>query len=190
MRIKGKRTLWEGKFLRTVELQYEDRTGKLRNWEIVERTTAQGVVIVAAVTPDQKAILIRQYRPALDSYIIELPAGLIEPGEPVHEACRRELVEETTYTSDNISILSDGVISTGVLSENWHSMLARNAIPANAEEIQKYPPDETEDIEVLLVDLKNAYSELSALEAAGNKVDIRIFGMLELARRTMNIEGR
>lgn len=186
MKITGKRTLWEGKFLRTAELQYVDRTGMPRNWEIVERTTADGVVIIAAVTTDMRAILIRQYRPALDSYVIELPAGLIDPGEPVHEACRRELIEETAYTSDKITTLSSGVISTGVLTESWHPMLVRDAVPASEEELAKYPPDETEDIEVIFVDLKDAYSALSALEAGGNKVDIRIYGILELARRTIN----
>lgn len=185
MRVIGKTTQWEGRFLRASLLKYEDREGKIREWEIIERTASDGVVIIAAITADSKLLLIRQYRPALDCHIIELPAGLMDVGESPLESCKRELIEETGYASDDVSTLSDGVISTGILAENWHAMLALDARPATAAELSAYPPDETEDIEVVALDLESSMEELSSMEQRGERVDIRIYGMVELARRRM-----
>lgn len=185
MKVTDRKTQWEGKFLRIVLLEYKDREGKTRQWEVAERTTSDGVVIIAAITADKRLILIRQYRPALDSYIIELPAGLIDRGESPSEACIRELIEETAMASESVSILSDGVISTGVLAENWHAMLVTGARPATEEELKAFPPDETEDIEVINVDFDRAFEELSSMEEKGERVDIRIYGIVELARRKL-----
>jgi len=185
MKVIGKKTQWEGRFLRASLLEYKDREGRVREWEIVERTSSDGVVIIAAITADSKLLLIRQYRPALDCHVIELPAGLIEVGESPLESCKRELVEETGYASDDVSTLSEGVISTGILAENWHAMLALDARPATAAQLRAYPPDETEDIEVMPLELHSAIEELSAMEQRGEKVDIRIYGIVELARRKM-----
>ena len=183
MRLTGRKIQWEGRFLRSVLLEYEDRNGSIREWEAVERIGADGVVIIAAITLDDKILLIRQYRPALDSYILELPAGLIEPGEAPAYACKRELVEETGYWSDEIIPLSAGVISTGVLAENWHAMLALDARTATDDELKAFPPDETEDIEVVPIELEGSLDTLSRMEKEGDSVDIRIYGIAELARR-------
>jgi len=187
MRLTGRKTQWEGRFLRTVLLQYEDRKGSIREWEAVERIGADGVVIIAAITSDGNILLIRQYRPALDSCIVELPAGLIEPGEAPVDACKRELIEETGHSSNTIMPLSAGVISTGLLTENWHAMLALDARVATEDELKTFPPDETEDIEVVSIELEGAFDSLTRMEEKGDKVDIRIYGIAELARRKTNI---
>ena len=185
MKIIGRKTLWEGRFLRIALLDYEDSHGISRQWEVAERTTSEGVVIIAAITSDMRLILIRQYRPALDSYIIELPAGLIDRGESPADACRRELIEETGHAADSVTALSGGVISTGVLTENWHVMLAPGVRPATTDELSAHPPDETENIEVMYLNMESAHEKLRALEAEGAKVDIRIYGIIELARREL-----
>lgn len=190
MEVMGKKTLWEGRFLRTVLLQYRDRKGSTRSWETVERTGTDGVVIMAPVTSDLRAILIRQYRPALDEYVIELPAGLMEPGESPEETCRRELIEETGYAPGNIRPLSRGVISTGILAEDWHAMLASQARKATPEELASFPPDESEDIEVLNIELNTYHEALTALESEGARIDIRIYGILELAKRALKETGQ
>jgi len=186
MEVTGRKTQWEGSFLRMVLLEYRDRQGRTRHWEVAERTNTDGVVIMAALTPDRRLVLIRQFRPALESYIIELPAGLIDKGESPDEACRRELIEETGLAPESIQTLTDGVISTGVLTENWHAMLATGAKPATKEELKAFPPDETEDIEVIHVHLDRAFDELSEMEKRGERIDIRIYGIIELARRKLD----
>ena len=52
-------------------------------------------VAVLAVTPDQRVLLVRQYRPAIERFSLELPAGIVDPDEDPLETAKRELLEET-----------------------------------------------------------------------------------------------
>jgi ADP-ribose pyrophosphatase len=61
---------------------------------------AEGFVIVFPVTKEQTVVLVRQYRYAVDSVGLELPAGMLEPGEDPLACARRELAEETGYEAE------------------------------------------------------------------------------------------
>jgi 8-oxo-dGTP pyrophosphatase MutT (NUDIX family) len=104
-----KKDLYRAKFLSLVELQYSlpPHTTEL-SWEAVERARApnrsaneaHGVHIICEITqPSPSAasslLLVQQYRPAVASDTLELPAGLIDPGESAETAGLRELKEET-----------------------------------------------------------------------------------------------
>lgn len=54
-------------------------------------------VVIMALTEDRKMVLIRQFRPAVGAWLLELPAGNIDAGETPEEAIRREFIEETGY---------------------------------------------------------------------------------------------
>jgi ADP-ribose pyrophosphatase len=54
-------------------------------------------VCVFALTEDQKIPIVKQYRPALDRYTLELPSGLLDPGEDPSQSAARELFEETGF---------------------------------------------------------------------------------------------
>ena len=58
-----------------------------------------GAVLVVPVLDSDKAILIRQYRPVIDAYIWELPAGTLKKNEPPLECAKRELIEEIGYSA-------------------------------------------------------------------------------------------
>ena len=62
-----KKTLYEGKFVRFVDLD---------GWEFVERHGASGIVIIIAVTDARRLVLVEQFRPAMGKQVVELPAGL------------------------------------------------------------------------------------------------------------------
>lgn len=182
MTITNRTTQWKGKYLKTSVLDYRDRHGISRQWEIVERIGTDGVVIIVGITQDNDVILIRQYRPALDAYVIELPAGLIEPGEAPLETARRELIEETGFVPSQTDVLTNGVLSTGIVAEHWHAIIATGARKATRQERKLHMPDESEDIEVLSVPLDGFQTHLQQMEREGGKIDIRIFGLVELAR--------
>ena len=65
--------------------------------------------------------IVRQYRPALEAFTWELPAGLAEPDEDLAEGCRRELLEETGYPTRAIHPLGTAAPCSGRLSNRIHS---------------------------------------------------------------------
>lgn len=106
-------TLASGKHLRFM------RRG---TWEYAERPGITGIVGIVAVTDEVKLILVEQWRPPVNNYVIELPAGLVgdEAGqlnESLLDAARRELFEETGYHAEKISILAAGPSSAGMSNE-------------------------------------------------------------------------
>jgi len=77
---------------------------------------------ILARTPDGRIPLVRQYRPALESFTWELPAGLLEKGEDPPAAAARELLEETGYPARAIDSLgAPASPCTGRLSNRVHS---------------------------------------------------------------------
>lgn len=102
-----------GKYLRLVA---ED------GWEYVERIRGSGVVAVVAVTGQSELLLTEQYRPAVRRRVIDLPSGLSGDvrgceNEPLVQAARRELLEETGYRARRMRRLFTGPPSAGMSSE-------------------------------------------------------------------------
>ena len=60
---------------------------------------------VLAITEEQRILAVRQYRPAVDRYTVELPSGIVDAGETPAEAAGRELLEETGYAAASIEVL-------------------------------------------------------------------------------------
>jgi ADP-ribose pyrophosphatase len=90
-----------------------------------------GAVAVVAVDGDGRALMIRQYRHPVQKVMWELPAGLRDhAGEPLVEAARRELLEETGYTARTWHSLVDHCSSPGFTSERLRVFLARDLEPA------------------------------------------------------------
>ncbi|MCC6345584.1 MAG: NUDIX hydrolase [Nitrospirales bacterium] len=186
MRILDKKTVWQGSFLRTLLITYEDHTGAQRTWEAVERVNCSGIVAVVPVTPRGEVLLIRQFRPVLNGFVVEFPAGLNDRGEPLVEVARRELIEETGFSSDRISFLAEGPLSSGLTTEVLSVFLAEDSVPAPPELRSLYPPDESEDIEVLQVPLTGACELLDGCAKDGNFVDLKAYGLIELAKRRVS----
>ena len=186
MEVIGQKTLWEGKYIKTSIINYKDRNGSERSWEAVGRVDCDGIVIIIPITSSNEVILIRQFRPVLNSYVIELPAGLINTGEDVLSAGRRELIEETGHASDNFTLITWGVMSTGIDTDQWSIVLARDVKEVAAEIRRAHPPDESEDIEVITMQVDSLYETLDAYASRGDRIDLRIPGLIELAKRKMN----
>ncbi|EKN43065.1 NUDIX family hydrolase, partial [Clostridium botulinum CFSAN001627] len=97
MKKLEEKILYEGKWISFKEISYLNNEEKLLKWEAVERTnTTKAVVIVAKLVPTERYVFIKQYRPAIDNYVIGFPAGLLEQ-EDVEAEAKRELKEETGY---------------------------------------------------------------------------------------------
>lgn len=176
--IIGEETVWEGRFLRGLKITYRDSLGEVRSWETVERVNCDGVVAIVPVTDAGETILIRQFRPAVNNYVIEFPAGLNDKKESLSEAAARELVEETGYEAKEMTFLAEGPLSSGASREVLTVYLAKGLVFKGIGE-----RDETEDIEVLKIPIDTLYERLAALRKEGNLIDLKILGLIEMAKR-------
>ena len=79
---------------------------------------------VIAITQDQRVLAVRQYRPAVERHTIELPSGLVDPGETPGQAARRELLEETGYEAAEVEVLGPMEPDTGRLGNRIWSCIA------------------------------------------------------------------
>ena len=86
----------QGYIWRVSTAEFEAPDGERFNRDIVRSPGAVGVVpILRAVDGTPSVVLIRQYRPAYEEIILEIPAGMRDvPGEPAEDTARRELMEE------------------------------------------------------------------------------------------------
>jgi ADP-ribose pyrophosphatase len=180
-RIVGKRIISEGNFVRFVRTAYTDSSGKLREWESFERVNCNGIVVIVPVTDNNVVLLIRQFRPPVNGYVVEFPAGLNDKGETLEAAARRELIEETGYSASEMVFLTEGPMSSGSSGEILTAFFARGLEFKGIGE-----RDETEDIEVLEVPMDRLEDTLSALRSEGDYVDLKIYGLMELAKKRMH----
>lgn len=87
-----------------------------------------GGVAVLAITPEQKMILVRQFRKALEKVIYEIPAGKLEQGEhsDPESAMLRELEEETGMTTKSVKKISEFYTAPGFCNEKIYLYKADN----------------------------------------------------------------
>jgi len=183
--IADRKTVWEGKYLRCLEITYADPKGMLRKWESVERVNCDGIVAIVPVTDKGEVVLIRQFRPAVNSYVIEFPAGLNDRSERLEDAARRELLEETGFEPRELQLLAQGPLSSGSSGEILTVYFAKGLKHVGIQE-----RDETEDIEVMEIPLGQVYENLARLAEEGNLIDLKIFGLIDLARKRGMFEGK
>ena len=127
-------------------------------------------IAIVALTPDGKIPIVRQFRPAVETFTWELPAGLVDSGEQPIESCRRELIEETGYPSNAIHSLGTTAPCTGRMSNYIHSFFVETG-----ERDAEFDPEPG-----LTVNLVTP-AELAALIAAGEFVQQLHLGALLLA---------
>jgi len=125
------------------ELYEEEVTlpdGRRRNMSRIEHRPTVGVV---PLLPDGNVLLIRQFRHAAGSALIEIPAGTLDEGETPEECVQRELAEETGYRAGRLVRLFGGYLVPGYADEFMHFYAAFDLVSA------PLPPDEDEFIEPL-----------------------------------------
>lgn len=183
MKIKSKETLWEGRYLRTVLIRWLDPEGVERTWEAVERPGIDGIVLIVPVKTDGKLVLIRQFRPAVGREVYELPAGLNDRSETSSDCARRELLEETGYRAGGMKPLMtcpSGPASTSSILDVF--------LATDLHMVGRTGGDDNEFIENVEVSMDAAVDFLLERTREGHYVDIKIFGLVEAARREMAAE--
>ncbi len=118
-RIRSRRTTTVSPWIRIIAREVEfSRNAKPHIYHAVEQ--ADYIAIVAR-TPIGRIPIVRQYRPAIEEFSWELPAGLVDADEDPAQGCRRELLEETGFPARSIHRLAETAPCTGRLSNRIHS---------------------------------------------------------------------
>lgn len=144
--------VFQGRVL-TVRVDPVNAKGGVSTREVVERPRAAAVV---AEREDGRLVIVRQFRWAVSSYLDELPAGLIDPGEDPLAAAQRELAEETGYRAQFWAPLFEYYASPGYSTERI-ALFSAGGLTAGARSL-----DPDEDISVTAWTRREAAEHLAA----------------------------
>lgn len=131
-----------------------------------------GGVAVLAITAEQKMVLVRQYRKALEKMTYEIPAGKLEVGEQIdpQAAMLRELEEETGMTSNSVQKIAAFYTAPGFSNEILHLYKADHLVAVE----HPLPKDEDEVIERYDLTLAEAKEWVASGEIVDAKTIIAI----------------
>jgi ADP-ribose pyrophosphatase len=140
-----------------------------------------GAAAVVPCTIGGGVILVRQYRYAPDSFLWEIPAGILEKGEDPLQAAQRELAEETGYRAGEIAPLATLHSSPGFSDEVIQLFRAERLIPGTA------TPDPEERLETKEFNILDALDMISEGVITDSKT---VCGLLLVAREICPVVGR
>ena len=146
--------IFDGK---VISLKVDDVTlpnGETSKREIINHP---GAVAIIALTENNRLLVVEQYRKALERSIIEIPAGKLEQGEEPIVTARRELEEETGFTTDSLEFVQAFATSPGFADEVIHVFVAKNLKKLEV----PVALDEDEFVELMEVSLEEAEAMLA-----------------------------
>jgi ADP-ribose pyrophosphatase len=159
--------------LRVDELRLAD--GRTFRAEVVEHVPSVGIV---PLRDDGTVVLVRQYRHPTGDWLLEIPAGSVDPGETPEACAQRELAEEIGCRADDTIRLGGFYLSPGYATELMQIFLARGLSLASAE------PDEDEQIDRVEMPL----AEAIRMARSGELRDAKTIAALALAAAHCGVE--
>ncbi|MCH8994614.1 MAG: NUDIX hydrolase [Chloroflexi bacterium] len=132
---------WLG--LRVDDVRYP--SGREGTFDVVEHV---GGITLVAFDPDDRLLLVRQYRHAVGRELLELPAGTLDPGESPEATAERELQEETGYRPERLERLGGFYTAPGYCTEYLHVFLATELVESRLEgdeeaiHVERFPLEE------------------------------------------------
>lgn len=126
------------------DVKVSPRTGNQHDFFVLEAPNWCNII---AVTPDEKLVMVEQFRVGTNSVDLEIPGGVMDPGEtdPVATAVR-ELREETGYAGDNARLLGTINSNPAILTNSTFTVIIENCRLQHATDF-----DHGEDIATHLV---------------------------------------
>jgi ADP-ribose pyrophosphatase len=137
------RMIFSGKLLKLEVQDVELESGRKTIREIVRHP---GACAVLAELPDGRFVLVRQFRKPVEKDVLEIVAGVLEPGEDPDQCAAREVREETGYKPSQLSKLGTVFPAPGYTDEMLHLYHA-GLLSERADDV----PDEDEKIEAVCI---------------------------------------
>ncbi|KAK6076395.1 NUDIX domain-containing protein [Seiridium cupressi] len=157
----------QAKWITLKKIEFTDQMGKDRTWEVATRKTrgkagvdavAMGNILLHPSQPPSTLIVI-QYRPPLDAYTVEWPAGLIDADETAEQAAVREFKEETGYDCRVLSISPVQAADPGMSNANMQMAMVEVQLEEGDEEPEQRLED-GEHIQRVVIPLSEFYDRL------------------------------
>lgn len=149
MEVLNKKNVYKG-FLTLNEFEVKLNNDEIVNREVIEK---KDTVAIVALNDNNEIFFTRQPRVAIKKdESIELPAGLVEPGEDPEIAARRELEEETGCICDSMELLQKFVADPGCCNNVSYLYLARGAI-----QVKELNLDDDEFLECFTIPMERAF---------------------------------
>jgi ADP-ribose pyrophosphatase len=143
----------------------EKASGRKTTREVVEHSDC---IAVVALDEEDNVLLVRQFRHAVGKFLLEIPAGGIDPGEKPIDSVRRELQEEIGYFPQKIDSLGGFYAIPGYGTEYLHCFLATDLVPS------RLIAEDTENIELVRV----SQEQISRLITSGRICDAKSIAAL------------
>jgi ADP-ribose pyrophosphatase len=178
-RLISSKLAYKGKVFSVFTDTVEEPGGNINVRDIIRHN---GSVVILAIDEsknpnDPDIIFERQYRHAAGQFLLELPAGRVEPKEATLAAAKRELIEETGYRAKRWMLLTKYFASPGFLGEWMQIYLARDIREGAS------TPEPDENIKVLRLPLSEALALVTANKIHDGKTLIGLL-LFDHARRT------
>jgi len=157
--------IYEGRAVNIRVDTVEKANGIKTTREVVEHSAC---IAVVALDEQDNVLLVRQFRHPVDRFLLEIPAGGIDPGEEPIDSVRRELQEEIGYFPRKIDTLGGFYAIPGYGTEYLHCFLASDLVPS------RLVAEDTEDIELIRV----SPDEIPRLIASGEICDAKSIAAL------------
>ena len=167
-KLESSTPVFQGKHVSVFDEIWRTNEGFLNNYEVVHSPDA---VVIVALDNEENILLVKQHRAGARGYILECPAGGVNIGEPLIDCARRELREETGFSSSTIVQIGNFWTIPGFASECMYVFLAKNLTFVPLE------PDDDEDLELFRIPFK----ETLARARDGQFVDAKTIAALFLA---------
>jgi ADP-ribose diphosphatase len=151
--IKKITELGKSRLFTIEQLDLEFSNGVKAQFERIQANAGRAVMI-AAVTSDEEILLVREYAAGTDRYELQLPKGIIEPGEESLAAANRELAEETGFAASKLALLQTLRVSPGYFNHETDLVLAtglyRQTLDSGDEpeplEVVSWPLDKVDEL--------------------------------------------
>ena len=168
-KLLARKRIYEGRLVNLRQDAVVLSSGRETVREVVEHPNC---VAIVAINSEDNVVMVRQFRKPVEGVLLEIPAGVIEPGEEPQECALRELEEETGYLAGKMERIGGFYSSPGYSTEFLYLFLATDLQKGSTH------PDEDEIIEVVSI----PWEQIPGLIAKGEVCDAKsIVGLFTVA---------